>query len=84
MIIPWLSKLYGIILEKNINGWLEMKGKQDKGQTSFRRNRSTTDHPLTLRIVAEECRNKNLAYLVCLWILENILIQCLEITCGIG
>ena len=42
-----LTKLYGIILEKKINKWLEMKGKHAKGQTSLRRNHSTT-----LRIIA--------------------------------
>ena len=57
MIRPLLAKLYGIILEKKINEWLEMEGKQAKGQASFRRNHSTTDHLVTLRIIAEECRN---------------------------
>ena len=52
MINPLLDKLYGIILEKKMNGWLEMEGKRAKGQTGFRRNHSTTDHLLTLRIIA--------------------------------
>ena len=42
MISPLLAKLYGIILEKKINGWLEMEGKRAKGQAGFRRNHSTT------------------------------------------
>ena len=57
MIIPLLAKLYGIILEKKINGWLEMEGKWDKGQAGFRRNHSTMNHLVTLRIIVKECRN---------------------------
>ena len=57
MISPILDKLYGIILEKNINEWLEMEGKRVKGKANFRRNHSTTDHPITLRIIVGECRN---------------------------
>ena len=30
MISPLLDKLYGIILENNINEWLEMEGKRAK------------------------------------------------------
>ena len=51
-ISPILVKLYGIILEKKINEWLEMEGKRDKGQAM---NHSTMDHLITLRIIAEEC-----------------------------
>ena len=57
MIIPLLAKLYGIILEKKINEWLEMEGKRAKGQAGFRKNHSTTDHLITLRIIAKKCRN---------------------------
>ena len=32
MISPLLSKLYGIILEKKINEWLEMEGKRLKAK----------------------------------------------------
>ena len=54
---PLLANLYGIMLENKINGWLEMEGKRDKGQAGFRRQHSTTDHPVTLRIIVEECHN---------------------------
>ena len=57
MISPLLSNLYGIILEKNINIWIESEGKQAKGQAGFRRQDSTTNHLITLRIIMEECRN---------------------------
>jgi len=67
MISPILAKLYGIILEKKINGWLEMEGKRAKGQASFRRNHSTTEHLLTLRIIAYKWRNNN-SYLFCCFV----------------
>ena len=59
MIIPLLAKLYGIILEKKINEWLEIEGKRAKGQVYFRRNHSTMDHIVTLMIIAEEYHNNN-------------------------
>ena len=57
MISPLLAKLYGSILEKKLSIWLESEGKRAKGQAGFRRHHSTTDHLVTLRIIAEECRN---------------------------
>ena len=57
MISSILSKLYGIILEKNISIWLEIHGKRVKGQVGFRRNHSTVDHLVTFSIIAEELRN---------------------------
>jgi len=55
MIIPLLAKLYGIILEKKINRSLESEGKRAKGQAGFRRQQSTMDHLVTLKIIMEEC-----------------------------
>ena len=57
MNIPFVAKLYGIILKKKINEWLEMEGKRAKGQANFRRNHSAMDHLVIARIIAEECRN---------------------------
>ena len=65
MIITLLDKLYGIILANKINGWLEMEGKWDKGQAGFRRNHSTMDSLLTLRIIAEECHNNKSSLFCC-------------------
>jgi hypothetical protein len=56
MISPLLSKLYGIILEKKINIWLEIHGKRAKGQDRFRSYHSPMDHLVMLRIIVEECR----------------------------
>ena len=57
MINPLLAKLYGIILKKKISIWLESEGERAKGQVGFRRQHSTTNHLVTLRIIVEECRN---------------------------
>ena len=57
MISPLLAKLYGIILEKNISRWLESEGESAKDHAGFRRQHSTMDHLVTLRIIVEECRN---------------------------
>ena len=57
MISPILSKLYGIILENKINIWIESEGTRAKDQMGFRRQNSTTDHLVTLRIIVEECHN---------------------------
>ena len=57
MISPLLAKLYGIILERKINIWLESDGKRAKGQAGFRRKHSTMNHLVTLRIIVEECHN---------------------------
>ena len=42
-----------------------MESKRDKGQEGFRRNHSTTDHLVTLRIIAEECRNNKYDLFCC-------------------
>ena len=65
MISPLLAKLYGIILESRINEWLEMEGKLAKGQTGFRRNHSTTDHLVMLRIIADKFHNNKFDLFCC-------------------
>ena len=57
--------LYSIILEKKINIWLQSEGKYAKGQACFRRNHSTTDHLVMLRIIEEECRNNKFNLFCC-------------------
>jgi hypothetical protein len=54
IISPILSNLYGIILKKKINLWLESHSKSAKGQARFRRYHSTLDDLSTFRIIAEE------------------------------
>jgi hypothetical protein len=65
MISPLLAKLYGIILEKKINIWLESHGKRAKGQARFRSYHSTVDHLVMLRIIVEECHNNKTNLLCC-------------------
>ena len=67
MISPLLAKLYGIILENKLSIWLESEGKQAKGQAGFRRQYSTTDHLVILRIIVEEC-HKNKSNLFCCFV----------------
>ena len=57
MISPILAKLYGIILEKKINIRLKYEGKWTKDQKVFRRNHSTMDHLVMLRIIKDEFHN---------------------------
>eukprot|EP00253_Pinus_taeda_P016131 PITA_16131 len=57
MISPLLAKLYGIILERKLSIWLESEGERAKSQAGFRKQHSTTEHLVTLRIIMEECRN---------------------------
>ena len=65
MINPLLAKLYGIILENKLSIWLESEGKRAKGQAGFRRQHSTMDHLVMLRIIVEDCRNDKSNLLCC-------------------
>ena len=65
MTSPPLAKLYGIILENKLSIWLESEEKQAKGQAGFRRQHSTTNHLVMLRIIVEECCNDKGNLLCC-------------------
>jgi hypothetical protein len=65
MIIPSLSKLYGIILENKISAWLEFHGKRAQGWVGFRSYHSTMDHLVMLRMIMEECQNNKYNLLRC-------------------
>ena len=65
MISLILAKLYRIILEKKDTLWLISHDKRTKGQTKFRRYRSTMDHLVTLRIIAKEFCNTKTILLCC-------------------
>ena len=71
MINPLLAKLYGIILQKKINKWLEMEGKRAKGQEVLEgiiQPRATSLHLGSLQ------RNVviiSLTYFVALWIYKS-------------
>ena len=71
MISPLLAKLYGLILEKKISIWLESEGKWAKGQAGFRREHSTMDDLVTLRIIVEKCRNDKFNLFCCFMDFRN-------------
>jgi hypothetical protein len=52
-------------LKKKISTWLEGNGKRAKGQDGFRGYHSTVDHPVTIRIIAEEFHNDKTNILCC-------------------
>ena len=66
MFISLLAKLYGIILENEINIGIESQAKRDKVQSGFRRYHSTIYHLITLKIIVEECCNNKPILLCCL------------------
>ena len=57
MINALLTKLYGIILERKINVWLESEVKRAKGHVGFRNHHSTIYHLIMLTIIAKHCHN---------------------------
>jgi hypothetical protein len=65
IISPILTKLYGSILEKKIDAWIERHGKRARGKFGFRGYHSTMDHLVTFRIIIEECRNDKTDLLCC-------------------
>ena len=60
MISLVLSKLYRIILENNINTWIEIHGKRDQGQVGIKSYHSTVDYLVTLRSITKECHNNRI------------------------
>jgi hypothetical protein len=65
MTTPLLSKLYGIILEKKINIWIEIHIISIKGEIRFRSYHSIMDHIITLKIIVEEFHNNKTNLLCC-------------------
>lgn len=49
MVNPILGKLFGSMLERRINSWIEKEGNRAKGQAGFRPKYSMIDHCITLR-----------------------------------
>ncbi|KAL3681105.1 hypothetical protein R1sor_024061 [Riccia sorocarpa] len=56
MVASIFAKLYGRILEGRLSRWCEEKGVHAPAQAGFRRNHSTLDHSLTLRVILEEAK----------------------------
>ena len=65
MIIPLLSKLYEIILEKNVNIWLEILVKKVKGHAVVIRYHSAMDHLVRPRTIVEKCCNNKINLMCC-------------------
>ena len=65
MIIPLLSKLYEIILEKNVNIWLEILVKKVKGHAGVIRYHLDMDHLVTPRTIVEKCCNNKTNLMCC-------------------
>jgi len=57
MISYILSKLYELILEKNISHWLESHDKRAKGKARFGRHHSNLYHLIPIMIITEECHD---------------------------
>ncbi|KAL3696387.1 hypothetical protein R1sor_010463 [Riccia sorocarpa] len=56
MVASIFAKLYGRILEGHLSRWCEEKGVRAPAQVGFRRDHSTLDHSLTLRVILEEAK----------------------------
>lgn len=49
-----MAKLFGSLLEGQLNTWADKNTKRAKGQAGFRAHHSTIDHLVTLRVSIEE------------------------------
>jgi hypothetical protein len=58
MINPLFAKLFGSMLEKRINKWVEEGDKRAKGKEGFRPKHSMIDHDITLRHIIEKVWEK--------------------------
>ena len=58
MVNPLMGKLFGSMIERRINRWVEDEGKRAKGQAGFRPKHSTIDHCITLRNLIEKIWDK--------------------------
>lgn len=60
-----LAKIYGSVLEKQLNTYTEAQGQRALGQAGFQRQHSTIDHIFTLRVVIEEARSRRQKVCAC-------------------
>jgi len=54
MVNPLFGKLFGSMVERRINSWVEKEGKRAKGHAGFRPRHSTIDHCITLKNFIEK------------------------------
>ena len=60
-----LAKIYGSILERELNNYTEAHGQRAIGQARFRRQHLTLDHIFTLRAAIEEARLRRQKVFAC-------------------
>ncbi|KAL3677228.1 hypothetical protein R1sor_027176 [Riccia sorocarpa] len=56
MIANFFAKLFGTLIDRRLSSWCEDHGVRTEGQAGFRKNYSTTDHSLTLRVLMENAK----------------------------
>lgn len=60
-----LGKLYALVINARLSGWLEEQGLRASGQAGFRPKRSTVDNCFILRAVAERARARGVKLYCC-------------------